>query len=235
MKKAILIALLFLCQVALCQRSTTKTPRSLNLGFSAGIGSNFSSQSNVVAGQKALAMPLLSGPLNYFSLSAQLGSKANPKFGLSVETGFQTLRTAYGPEVSTISNGWRIEGYEMSFLFLKPGMFYNLALSPKLSLVPKIHLSGNLNVDYAHTVDYYGMRYAAKPFFMTIDPSVELRANIAKAWLAGVFIEYQQGLSPAVEMHVLNEQDQKVEFSTYNGSGLTFGLRLSYCIPCKED
>ncbi len=233
MKITIFITLLFLCQVALCQRSTTKTPRSLNLGFSTGIGSNFSSQSHVVAGQKALAMPLLSGSLNYFSLSAQLGTIANPKFGLSGETGFQTLRTAYGPEVSTVNNGWRVEGFEMSFLFLKPGFFYNLALTKKLFLVPKINLSANLNVDYSNTVDYYGMRYNAAPFFLTINPSAELRANVAKNWLAGIFVEYQQGLSPVVEMHVLNEQNEKVQFGTFNGSGITFGLRISSSLPKK--
>ena len=225
--------LLFSCNLIFAQHEG-KTSRNLNIGISVGSGTNFHAKAIELGGRKAVGTPIFSEALNYFSINAQLGRMTNPNFGISLETGYQTLRIAHGPESSNTLNGYRYKGYEAAFVFLKPGLFYRFPLSERLSLVPKIHVSGNLNINGKHSVDVYGLQYSSKFFFVTIDPSVELRANIAKAWSVGFFAEYQQGLYTAVETYIVDANNEKTQFSTYNGSGITLGLRLSYCIPCKE-
>ncbi len=233
MKKHLLICLTILSLSSFAQEPSRE--RFLNIGLSIGEGVSFHAQDNDQTPITPVARPLFMDGINHFSLGVQLGSLYLPKFIYTLEIGYHTLRTGFGLPGSTMWDGELYRGYEMPYAFLKPGLGYRQPLGERWALISQLALGLNQNLDKQRLITDHSIQYETSGFFMTIDPSLELRINLTGGWNLGVYTNYGFGVNDVITATFLDKSGESQFLASYKGNGISYGFRLSFCFQCREE
>lgn len=227
MKNYLLLVLLLSCVLSYSQDTE---PRSLKVGINVGRSQAYITESFTVNNNTGTAVPLFHTMLNQFGITTSLSSARFPKLHYRLDLGYQSIETAHNDV-----NNWIIDGYIMKSLYIKPGLGFSLPIDNRWKVIPSINAAFNSNLDQSLSFEEWTVRYETEKHFITLNPAIEIQMNADGAWYLSAYAEYQLGFTPVVTSYYPNpngEGDSRM--GVYNGSAMNFGLKLQYCLPCKN-
>ncbi|MGB0176004.1 MAG: hypothetical protein ACPF9D_02485 [Owenweeksia sp.] len=216
---------------ASAQSVSTEPLRTFSFTLTTGTSQDFASKTNTVNDVRPRARPVFTENFNHLSLGFELVSIRNPHLVYMLNTGYQSLRPSYGVFEYNSWNGQFLRGENIPAFFLSMGAKWEVTLNERWALLPGM----GLDLHYlfkAQNVNSFISHTRVNPFFLTLSPSMEFRMWLSHNVSGSFVVNYRHGLMPAIKASLTAQGSE--ELAQYNGNSLMLGLRLIYCIPCRE-